>query len=837
MTVKRFAIQHPYSVKAENQSAARIVAAAERMGIEAQEIRDSHDIMAFNPDFVLSISHQDPKLTPFPTYGVMTAPSDWYEVPRFIRNILSYDAYLTVAPSMKEWLEDLTFGARKINAPVGFFFNTVLPYTGEIPINDFSDPALVYIGSNWDGGRHSKLFELLTQNKFLKLHGPEKAWEAYPERYAGPLAFDDVSVLEAYRTAGIGLCIEHTAFIKESMPSNRIFETLAAGALAICARTEFNQHWFGDSVLYLDMDLPAGALAQQIADHMNWIRKNPEKAADMTHRAHQVYCENFALNTLLENLFSFHEQVSATKGYSLPGTPVEEPHKVGVIIRAGSRGPEFLHRSIGSVARQTYRKVKVFLILWKDPPGLDDVLAAYPELELEKLEVPGGNRSACQWAGLRAAKEDGCDLIGVLDDDDEYHPNMVYALLDGYRYHQRLSFQMPITMVAGGSLVAHATPLMNYTKFETENALPRPETRYIQHFHFGNAGQVNDRSYGYSPCSLFFVASFLDEEILQNPNMNIVEDWMIWLQMAERGRTVFIPEVVSTVYEHDVDRSGYKGKTEATFRNHAKIARRMFSRRFSQVEHYEAPGWLKHQYSDRLMATWISNPPLSERPEAEIKTPVSDAILSDGAEISLPAGYCEFQLFLKSNATELQQGAVLNVQTKCRSISLKIDHFDHDISGYAIGKIKFFITDNEAGTPVRLNLEFEDAPLQHSYLDSQVRQMAESHNLAYVKFGHLLSYDKIWLYGASKLGDMALNILSTEGLTPAGVADTYQTGTWKGLEILSPDALKSTLGNNDVIVISSEFWWEISNDLIERGINNHMFVIKEQSALATIFDA
>jgi len=834
MQVKRIAIQHPYSGVAENQSAARIIAAAKTLGIVAKELRDSADIIAFQPDFVLSLSHMDPKLTPFPTYGVMTGPSEWYELPRLVRNILTYDAYLTVTPGMKQWLGDLTFGARKINTPIGFYFNSVLPYSGSVPENDFRQPSLMYVGTNWDGGRHSALFGHLAKEDHFLLYGPESSWKSYPERYAGTLPFDNTSVLEAYRKAGVGLCIEHMAFVKEGMPSNRIFETLASGALAICARTSFNEKWFGDTVLYVDMDRPSRVIAKQISNHMEWISKHPDEAQKKAQQAHQIYCDIFALDKMLLSVCEIHEQVAKAKGYVKP-EPSDKGPKVGVVIRAGSRGEEFLHRSIGSVSRQTYTNVKAFLVLWKQPPDLEKVLACYPDLDMEIVEEPDGNRSDCEWRGLKRAKEDGCDFIGILDDDDEYHVNMVASLVNGYAYHQRLAFESPITMVAGGSLVAHPKPQMNYTEFETKNAIARPETRYIQHFHFGNSGQVNDRSYGYSQCSVLFLAKYLDEEVLQNPQMDIIEDWMIWLQMAERGRTIFIPEVVSTVHEHEIDRAGYKGKTDATFHSHARIARRMFGRRFTQVEHYEAPAWLNHSPVKEMMATWISYPIANERPGAETVYSVDETVVQKGAVLDLPAGYSEFVVYLDTGGELPTKPSRLTTNTLKGKSEFKITAFDHDQrTGLVVGKVKFFLTEKEQDQPVTLLLTIGDAP-PALFVDAQVRQMAEINNLPYVKFRHLYQYENVWLYGASKLGEMSINILDTEGIIPAGVADTFQRGSWHGYDVMSPETMKSTIGHNDAIVITSQFWWEISNDLMDKGICNHMFVIKEQSALATIF--
>src|SRR5271155_976814 len=98
MGVERIALLHPATNVAETESMMRISIAAGRIGIDAKPFLRSQDMLDYRPDLVLALTHQDAKLTPFPTYGVMTQPIFYYMMSRrFIRNILSYDAYFTIS--------------------------------------------------------------------------------------------------------------------------------------------------------------------------------------------------------------------------------------------------------------------------------------------------------------------------------------------------------------------------------------------------------------------------------------------------------------------------------------------------------------------------------------------------------------------------------------------------------------------------------------------------------------------------------------------------------------------------------------------------------------------
>ena len=610
--VRRIAIQHPYTGVAEDESCARITAAAAALGIEARAFRNSQDMVDFSPDFVLSLAHQDPKLTPLPTYGVMTAPVKWYETPRFIRNILTYDGYLTVTPGTKEWLGDLCFGARKKNTPIGFYANTAPLMEGlaspDFPSPDFAAAKLAYIGTNWDGPRHRALFHALGKTGFMAFHGPEDAWADYGQAYAGALAFDGSAVLEAYTKAGVGLCIEHPDFAAEGVPTNRIFETLASGALAICSRTAFHTRWFGDTLLYIDDRREPAAIAAEIAAHMAWVHTNPEAAAAKAAAAHQIYRKHFALETMVKALVDFHAKCLTQKGY-VPSPEAGSQPKVGVIMRAGGRGKKFLERSVGSVAHQSHAHKKLYIAEWDTAPGLETVLEDHPGLAAERISVPGGGRSDCLWAGIGAAKADGCDLIGILDDDDEYHPNMMACLVAGYAYHQSLSLSDPITMVTGGSLICFEDPVQHYFEDMTDDVhLPRAEKRFIKQFHFPSRGQVSDWSFVVSPSAMLMAADYFDTEIMENPGLDVAEDYYLWLMLAERGRAAFVPEIVSTVHEHSEGQSDYRARSAENRRQHRRIAKRVLGRRFMASEPYMADKTLDNRPCDSLKANHVFEP-------------------------------------------------------------------------------------------------------------------------------------------------------------------------------------------------------------------------------------
>ena len=127
----------------------------------------SDSITIFEPDCVITLSPEDAKLTRFPTYGYMGRKAEEYlSLPRYVRNMMTYDGYLTDSADVKQMLEDMLFGARKLDSGVSSLdaleelHATTLIKKGYVP-NPKEDlarlPSITYIMRT--GGRHRHFLE------------------------------------------------------------------------------------------------------------------------------------------------------------------------------------------------------------------------------------------------------------------------------------------------------------------------------------------------------------------------------------------------------------------------------------------------------------------------------------------------------------------------------------------------------------------------------------------------------------------------------------------------------------------------------------------------------
>lgn len=269
-------------VCAEKELARRISLAGENIGWEILETGSSSFIRDFNPDFVLALHFSMPKLTGFPTYGCMWNPPVFFDkydksinkTDCSTKNIVSYDAYLSSSLLMNEWINDiLAYKEKKIF--IAPFYTSCNQTNYRVPKLD--NPRLIYIGTNWDGFRFQELFKKLDLNDFLSIYGASSGWSYINNSYKGVLPFDGISVLQSLTEAGIGLCLHKEEHCKFGIPSMRIFEIVASGAIAICGDHPFIRENFSDCVLYLDDDLNNTQKAEQISEYVDWIKTTKTK--------------------------------------------------------------------------------------------------------------------------------------------------------------------------------------------------------------------------------------------------------------------------------------------------------------------------------------------------------------------------------------------------------------------------------------------------------------------------------------------------------------------------------------------------------------------------------
>ena len=323
----RVAVIHPFPNRpcAESELIARMVQAMHNLQWDAAKVATSADIRNFQPDCVLSLHFWSPKLTQYPTLACMwNPPPYWQDKPEAFTNLLSCDGFISGSEQITQYIRDLLFSTGK-PAPIADFL--LRPSCQATEVHEIQQgTVLFYAGTGWDRRRHANLFEKLSRKISMHIYGPAASWADIDvgPAYKGCIPFDGQSILTKIQQAGVALCIHGDEHRRWDLPSMRLFEAAAAGAIILADDMKSTRDHFGDTVLYIDVEQPVDQLVNQIESHMAWIARSPEKALAMACAAHRIFVETFALEKQLAELPAFLEQVNragqfAARDYS-PGT-------------------------------------------------------------------------------------------------------------------------------------------------------------------------------------------------------------------------------------------------------------------------------------------------------------------------------------------------------------------------------------------------------------------------------------------------------------------------------------------------------------------------------------
>ena len=495
----KVAIQNPYfgQLVAETELAQRISLAASSLGWTAAEVRTAAEIKAFQPDFTIALHNNSPKLAEFPTYGCMWNPPSFFEgTEKYVKHVLTYDGYLTSSKPIDRWLHHLLY-----TTPKRFFtapFYTSCPKTVYQPPN-LDAPRLMYLGSNWDGARFPTLFAGLDTQDYMSVYGNPDGWKHLKHSYRGSLAYDGERVLRSLNQAGVGLCLHRSEHRDSALPSMRIFEIVASGAIAICGEHPFIRSRFGDTVLYLDSEASAPEQIDRICELMEWIQSNPQAAIEKSAQAHQIFLEHFSLEKLLLDLVPYHQALLQQKGF----TAIESnPATVQWIIPHRSQDERRLQKTLDQVAAQTYAS-QTAIVVTSAPIALKEV---------QTVQAPDPKSSSFLWAGLNAVT---ADYFAVLEETAIVHPHHLQTLVSLLEQHPHVG--------AAYSGCLSPDEMLLFQPFNLEQLLTFELTIPLS--------------------SLVVRRSVLDSILLQDPQLHEFSDRCLLFHLAQRTQFLFSYEL------------------------------------------------------------------------------------------------------------------------------------------------------------------------------------------------------------------------------------------------------------------------------------------------------
>lgn len=423
----RIGFLNPWREKAENQAFVSLQEGAQRIGHELIHVTTSDEILAAKLDFVIAVASTQAKLTEVPTFAAIHEPrTRFWEKQEYFQNLLSYDGYMTIADSLRTFLNAFCAGVGKPQH-VGYYYNTPQRQTIAADIEGLAAKGglgLCYFGTNWDP-RSRPLFRTLAQRDWMRIYGPKESWDYLRgEKYCGSPSFDGNSVQKEYAAYGVGLAVLSRGHALDDVISNRVFEIASVGAAAICPDIPWVRKNFGDSVYYFNPNGTVYEIVASIDAAMAAVAADPKEAATRAKAARAIFEERFASEVMLANAVQYFEEWKERGGKQHP--PAESP-LIDVVVRVGGRPVETVLRAVRSLEAQTAGRFRVVFTRYR-PIDLAEITgAAWTRIESFKIvDCLGGGRAATMTESLRHLE---ADYFAFLDDDDFILPGHFEGLI------------------------------------------------------------------------------------------------------------------------------------------------------------------------------------------------------------------------------------------------------------------------------------------------------------------------------------------------------------------------------------------------------------------------
>jgi hypothetical protein len=371
--VGRFAIVKlwPDIKTAEDECVARLKSAAQRLGLECIEVHANGQrldcpnttITRKDVDFVIHLHYDTPKLYDAFSFVALWNPLKFYHewgYARTARNLTTHDDFLSCSSQAAD--DHVARMIRKAKTHLSPHFALYHSTPDIVHHPSLGDCTLFYAGINWEaisGGksRHQEVLKRLDKTGLLRIYGPAifqgvRVWAGYTS-YVKEVPFDGFSMINEIAKAGVALVLSSQAHKDSELMSNRLFESVAAGALVICDENPFARKFFGDSLLYIDSRSPVEEILSDIKGHLDWAKTNPEKALSIIAQAQYIFRQKFSLLQNLRDLYT--GLTERQRQLTFRQNPPKSPNlKVSLNLLMPEYSEAVLRAHVNSVAKQLY---------------------------------------------------------------------------------------------------------------------------------------------------------------------------------------------------------------------------------------------------------------------------------------------------------------------------------------------------------------------------------------------------------------------------------------------------------------------------------------------------
>ena len=369
---------------AEDECIARLKIAAAALGLHCFEIhadgryleQPERVLRREDVDFVLHLHYDTPKLYDAFSIVALWNPLQFYHewgYARTSRNLLTHDDFVSCSSqSADDHVARMVRDVPTHLPPKFKLYHSTADIVHPPSLGDFK---LFYAGINWEainGGksRHGEVLKRLDGADSVRIFGPEifqgvRVWAGY-RNYVRGIPFDGISMIDEIHHAGIALVLSSPAHKNAALMSNRLFESIAGGALVICDENPFAKKFFGDSLLYIDSRCSVEKIFADIQAHIAWAKANPALALAKIEQAQAIFRADFNLTKNLRDLFSgLRDRQAALAAHGAPAMPAAAVPAQPVPVQMHLLLPDFsepaFERHLMNVGCQQYAALNATL--------------------------------------------------------------------------------------------------------------------------------------------------------------------------------------------------------------------------------------------------------------------------------------------------------------------------------------------------------------------------------------------------------------------------------------------------------------------------------------------
>ena len=535
-------------------------------------------------DIIVSFDIKVPNVFEVPTFLVLDSnPSSFAEQRILVRNILTYDGYLTDSPEVEKVLQDLLFSARK-SANTIHKFSKFFHWSADQ--ENIANPKIKILSNLFDLSDRSfpsRNITKLSQTGRITVFYPCFQIKKSLKQSFIPLQLDDFLSNAQNLFSGQIYWVPDVSARSGDGITLEMKWALSLGMTLIVPWNNYLFSVFGDSLIYLQPGLKPKELDGELKKIQMWANHSATDFNRLATLSQEIYRQKCVPNNrTFDELRTFFIKTARDKHYPAFRSKQNSRktlNSFAFIIRTGGSAPQ-LERALNSVVAQEQSDITIILVLYRPLKDLDERTSKYDgKLKFKIVEDFGKNRSTGIVQGIANVSS---DYFGLLDDDDTLHPNHIGSLMASLERAKKYDSGVDQRLVfCGNYLISNNHKFEERSEWRSIYGSSEPSHRVIENFRFYEPKLMSQHLWYMASNSWLAHKSLINDEILRDPNTHSHEDIYFELQFAMQTRFVFSCEITAA---HWFD--GENSTVMDVSRNSADVFRHILSLTYRKIENY-----------------------------------------------------------------------------------------------------------------------------------------------------------------------------------------------------------------------------------------------------------